>query len=173
MRHFRKSSAIIILLNLLGLGVLGFLGRQLYGDADQVIAAYQEFYTATRGKENLMILEKTLVATTDSRAAVAAAFLRSDELVLFIEKLEGLAKTAGVELNLAEPKPVVRKAASLELAFQATGSFAGLYRFSTLLENLPYRLEWQSLKWNLKGGTTWQGDFNLAVVSYTDDNATR
>lgn len=170
MRYFRKSSLIVISLNLLSLGVLGFLGRQLYNDASRVVAAYQELYTAARGKENLAVITKSFTATVEPRAVIANAFLHTDGLVIFIEQLEGLAKTASVTLELDEPKSITGKTASLDLAFRATGSFAGLYRFLSLLESLPYRLDWRSVTWNFASGTTWSGDFALAVISYTDAN---
>lgn len=172
MRHINKGSPAIILLNLLGLAAVVFLGRQLANDANRVIAIHQELYTTARGKEGLAFAAKTLAETTESRAIVAGAFLRGSELISFIEKLESLAKTAGVDFNLDEPKSLAGKTGGLHLTFSATGSFTGLYRFLALLENLPYRIDWNSLDWSQKSGTTWSGIFDLTVASYVDDNVT-
>ena len=173
MRHFKISqgSLIVIVLNLLGWGAFGFLTQKLYSDSDKVITAYQELYTTAWGKENLLTISRTLTETVESRDTLATAFLSGDEPIVFIEKIEELARTAGVELTLDEPKVVTGTPASLGLTFQATGSFAGLYRLLALLENLPYRLEWQSVTLNLKSGTTWTGDFDLLITSYNPGNA--
>jgi len=175
MRHFRisKSGLIVIVLNLLGWGAFGFLARQLYSDSNRVITAYQELYTTTRGKENLSTVSRTLAETAGSQATITTAFLSGDELVAFFEKIEGLSRTAGVVLALDEPKVSSDKTPNLGLTFQAAGSFAGLYRFLAWLENLPYRLVWQSLSFSLKSGTTWTGNFDLTITSYIPSNATK
>jgi Tfp pilus assembly protein PilO len=165
-----KKTVIIIGLNLAGLAGLFFLGRQINQDVNQVVAAYQEFYTSTHGQEDFLALTKTLTETTDARATVDTAFLSSTDLISFIERLEGLARTAGVTFKLDEPKVTAGKTASLALSFQVTGSFAGLYHFLSLLENLSYRLDWQSVAWTFNSSTTWSGNFNLAITSYTNTN---
>ena len=161
---------MVILLNLIGWSTLGFLGYKLNGDAIQVVTAYQELYTIARGKEDLRTITGAITETAESRAAIAAAWLRGEDLILFIKKLENLAKTAGVEFRLDEPKPIAGETARLDLSFRASGLFAGLYHFLALLENLPYRLDWRGVTWSFESGTTWSGDFNLAVTSYTDTN---
>ncbi len=171
MRNLSKSGLTVICLNLVALGALGFLGFKLYDDANQVIIAYQELHAAARGKEDLKALTETLEGTVESRATLTAAWLRSEGLILFIEKLEGLARTAGIELKLDEPKATIGEEPRLNLAFAGSGSFAGLHHFLVLLENLPYRLEWQTLSWSSNSGITWSGNFTLAIVSYTDTNA--
>lgn len=170
MKRLNKKTIIVISLNLVGLAGLIFLGRQLNQDVSQVITAYQEFYTSTHGQEDLLALTKILTETTEARVAVGVAFLSGDTLIPFIERLEDLARTAGVILKLDEPKVVTGKIASLELSFHAEGSFAGLYHYLSLLENLPYRLDWRSVTWSFNSGTTWSGDFNLAITSYTNTN---
>ena len=172
MKRLNKKTIIVIGLNLIGLAGLFFLGRQLNHDVNQVVATYQEFYTSTHGQEDFLALTKILTETTDARPTVETAFLSSAALVPFIERLESLARTAGVVFKLEEPKVVAGKTASLALSFQATGSFAGLYHFLLLLENLPYRLDWQEVAWNFNSGTTWSGNFNLAITSYLDTNVT-
>ena len=167
MKFLNKSSIKVILLNLIGWGVLGFLGNKLYNDANQIIVAYQELYTTARGKENFRITSDTFNETAEQRSS-----LEDKDLILFIEKLEGLAKTAGVELKLNEPKSVTGKVIRLDLTFLASGSFASLYYFLTLIENLPYRLEWKTLTWALANGTTWSGNFDLAIISYNNHNVT-
>ena len=172
MKRPNKKIIIIVGLNLVGLAGLIFLGRQLNHDVNQVVTAYQEFYTSARGQEDLLALTKILTETAGARATVGTAFLSDTELISFIERLEGLARTAGVILKLDEPKVTGGKIASLGLSFQAMGSFTGLYHFLSLLENLPYRLDWQNIAWNFDSGTTWSGDFNLTITSYTDTNVT-
>ncbi|HEY4476579.1 MAG TPA: hypothetical protein VJB69_01140 [Candidatus Paceibacterota bacterium] len=167
MTRINKSNVIVILLNLLGLAAVAFLGQRLYRDVDQVISTYQELYTVTRGKENLAVAEKIITETATSQATINEAFLRGGDLILFIKKLESLAQTASVELDLDEPESFVDKVPGLNLTFRATGPFVGLYHFLALLENLPYRIAWQSIDWSFSSGTTWSGDFNLTIVSYT------
>lgn len=166
-----KKTIIVISLNLVSLAGLFFLGRQLNQDVNQVVTAYQEFYTSANGQEDLLALTKILTETADARVTVGTAVLSGDALIPFIEQLEGLARTAGVTFKLDEPKVATTgKTASLALSFQATGSFAGLYHFLSLLENLPYRFDWQSINWSFNSGTTWSGNFNLIITSYTNTN---
>ncbi|MFH1170254.1 MAG: hypothetical protein V1704_01705 [Candidatus Vogelbacteria bacterium] len=165
-----KKTIIVISLNLVGLMGVFFLSRQLNRDVNQVVTAYQEFYTSAHGQEDLLALTKILTETADARATLGTAFLSGDALISFIERLEGLARTAGVTFKLDEPKVTVGKNASLELSFQAEGSFTGLYHFLSLLENLPYRFDWQSVAWTFNSGTTWSGNFSLIITSYTNTN---
>lgn len=172
MNHWHKSSIIILLLTLLGLGGIIFLGRQLQSDADLVINSYLDLYKTSRWKEDLGVTKKILAETAESRDLIEGAFLASDNLLFFIEQLESLQRKTGVELKLDEPKSGAGETPSLEVSFRIIGSFSALYHFLSLVENLPYRLEWRSVAWSLDSGTTWSGNFSLAVMSYNKSNAT-
>ena len=171
MKSFHKSSLVVLLLTVLGLGGVVFLGRQLQTDANQIIDSYLNLYSTSRGKEDLEVTKKILTETMEARAKVAEAFLQGDELIPFIEQLESLEKKTGVEMKLDEPKSGAGKTPNLEISFHLTGPFNSLYRFLSLMENLPYQLEWRAVAWTLDSGTTWSGDFSLAVVSYNQTNA--
>ncbi len=171
MKRVHKNSIVLLLLLLVGLSGAIFLGRQLQFGSDQIINSYLELSRTSRGKEDLAVIKKILAETVESRALVAGAFLESQALISFIEQLEGLAKKTGVELKLDEPRLGASKIPSLEISFQATGPFANLSHLLSLLENLPYRLEWRGVAWALDSGTTWSGNFSLAVMSYNKSNA--
>ena len=84
MKFLNKSSIKVILLNLIGWGVLGFLGNKLYNDANQIIVAYQELYTTARGKENFRITSDTFNETAEQRSSLSSALLEDKDFNFFI-----------------------------------------------------------------------------------------
>ena len=58
----------------------------------------------------------------------------------FLDTIEGLAPRAGVEAEVTSVDPP-GDSAGLRIGIKASGTFTGVYKFLTLLENSPYELE--------------------------------
>ena len=127
----------------------------------------------------LINLKKILIEREAERAKIESYFVKKSNLTLFLERLEDLARQASVKLTLNSVDVVEGSAGGqmgeLNLSYQATGDFTSLYNFLAATENLPLKLK--IIKVDLTGtsedskktGSTWNGSFNLKVLSFIND----
>lgn len=103
---------------------------------------------------------------------VSSHFLKSSDVPLFLNSIEGIGQTVGSNISITsvEEVNVVDFGPALNLNIYATGSYVSVYKTLVFIENLPYLTsidkasiyfeqgEDQLLRWNLK--------VNLIVKSY-------
>ncbi len=136
-------------------------------------------------------IRKVIVESEKEIAAIEGYFVSAEGVVDFIEYLEGIAKDLGVEIVIQDVQEkdseFFPQKGELHFKVAVQGSWGGVYRFLTALEDMPYgvRLGYADVKKNtsgqmLRGSDTlpvsgastqikvaaWQGDFEFTVLKH-------
>ena len=173
----------LFLISLVGLNLLVMLSYAfLYVTVSRSSAAVSQaraaFFIAEKKEEELTNIKRNLAEKEEERSKVESYFVRKSGLTTFIERLEGLAKEAAVELTLNSVDLGEGSAGGqfgeLTLSYQATGGFANLYNFLGATENLPLKLKVIKTDLNHAGDpkkleSLWKGSFTLKVLSFIND----
>ncbi len=133
----------------------------------------QSSVKSVEANEVLFIATKNAYLNTESERMLVDGFvLRADEVVMFLERLESLAQTVGVEMETDSVSTAVYgdKGSAWEtfvVNFSTEGSWTLTYRFLSLLEHLPYlsKLTQVTVEKSLTGEESfWRGTFRLEVL---------
>lgn len=128
-----------------------------------------------RKHENIAFLNQSLQKIAPERALLENHFVKSSNVVPFLNTLEQLASRVGVS---AQINSINTKTDNSELTvdLKASGSFEAIYKFLTLLENFPYELDFISMdlrKLNLSGASgenindlNWEAILKIRLLSF-------
>ena len=131
-------------------------------------------------------LTKSLTLLADDRARLEAHFVRKDGIVDFINGLEKLGTDSNVEASISslgeswQDGQSTATDGTLSLSLHVAGSFTDLYRYSTLLEEVPQKLVLDDIQMTSgEGGgapssikaltahkITWSADIRATVLHY-------
>ena len=100
----------------------------------------QQWQSETLRRNGIKQLDDSVKMIEGDRAQLETHFAQSSDIVPFLDTIEGLAPKTGIT---AEVTSVDLSADRTELVvgMKTSGTFNGLYKFLTLLENSPYELE--------------------------------
>ncbi|MEX2029209.1 MAG: hypothetical protein WD963_01880 [Candidatus Paceibacterota bacterium] len=123
-----------------------------------------EWRTETFKKNEIASLERLLQAVEGERAMLSTHFIQSSDVVPFLDTIEKLAirVNAEAEVTLIDISP---ENTSLMVGVRATGTFANLYKFLTLLENSPYQIEFTLMDLR-RGEEEWSAIFTIKLLSF-------
>lgn len=99
-----------------------------------------QFDTETNKERELSILNNSIDSIKEDRARLNTHFAYSSDVVPFLNTVESLATKVGVKAETSSVD-VVEGEASLSVRVKASGSFANIYKYLTLLENSEYLIE--------------------------------
>jgi Tfp pilus assembly protein PilO len=120
----------------------------------------------------LRTLQSIVEITREDRAGINTFFLTEQEIVDFLEVIEGLREDTGASINvrsIGEGETLTNTLTKeLHLNVTAEGSWEAVYHFLALLESLPYRIKLQQVQLSDSSTTTdepsWSGVFNFSVT---------
>jgi hypothetical protein len=103
-------------------------------------------------------------------------FIKKDEVVDFLNKIEGLASTTNTQISIqaVTDKNTGSSSSLLSVGVKAHGSYSNLYYLLRILEELPYQAEIQNVRLtnqrttNDKGEVlgSWTADITIVGVMY-------
>ena len=120
-------------------------------------------------------LNRSLQMTEQERTLLETHFIRSSDVVPFLDMIEKLAPEVGarVEISLVD---IPKDNSGLIVEMKVTGIFEALYKFLTLLENSPYELDFISMDIQKLGGeivsdkirlfSQWSAIFRIKLLSF-------
>src|SRR3989338_2113019 len=120
-------------------------------------------------------LNRSLQMTKQERTLLETHFIRSSDVVPFLDMIEKLAPEVGarVEISLVD---IPKDNSGLIVEMKVTGIFEALYKFLTLLENSPYELDFISMDIQKLGGeivsdkirlfSQWSAIFRIKLLSF-------
>lgn len=141
---FRSRYIIILALcTVLVLGVFGgyFYFRSIIKDTVHSSAdAMAEIASEQLSRSNMFALKKAMSETETDREMLQSYFVKEDDVVKFIELIEGLGKKTNtiVQITQAQASQDPKKASTLFISLSSSGTFADVTHFLVLLENLPH-----------------------------------
>lgn len=135
------------------------------------VARLEEGMREAQARERLNRTLEILVRDTEKeRATLAQHFVSADGVVGFIEYLEGLGRRAGATVKVGAidvgESFLATRLDHLTLTISASGSFASVARFVSLLETLPYIsvIDEMSLEKRAAAKNTWDANVTVSAA---------
>ncbi|HEV7424451.1 MAG TPA: hypothetical protein VGO21_04650 [Candidatus Paceibacterota bacterium] len=126
-------------------------------------------------RNEVKMLDHSVKIISEERAQLETHFAQSSDIVPFLDTIEELGRVALAKAAVASVN-VVGDNSGLSVGMRATGTFDGLYKFLTLLENSPYELEFTSmdlqkdssvsLSGKNAGVPQWSATFTIKLLSF-------
>jgi hypothetical protein len=179
----KKILITCIVLNVLIFASYGFLLWGIYAKANLASNLVTEAAEDVEKDRTLRLIKASLAENEDFLSHVDSFFIPADGVVDFISLLEQLGVESGVELSIgsvsidSESESASKEVLSLNI--QTEGSWQDTFTFLSLLENLPYRIEFVNTALRLFGATesilfsgsqrtlaseeVWQGTYQVSV----------
>ncbi len=95
-------------------------------------------------QNEIKTLNNSLKAIEEEKTQMETHFAQSSDAVPFLNTIEGLAPKTGVKAEVTSVD-ISPDNTGLLVGMKASGSFSGLYKFITMLENSPYEIKFISL----------------------------
>lgn len=165
-------AAVLFLLALLAAYAVLFLMTNRKISETSVLLSEEKAFAL--GDERARSLERAISETSRSRELAASYFIRQNEAVAFIEKMENFGTRARISLSLGNAA-VSPDGALFRLNIRTKGSFEDTMYFWALLENLPHKISLERADFRTEKSeasaaeSVWTGDFTLAVESFLAD----
>ena len=167
-----KFGLILIILNVSAL----LLWWWIYNHA---VSAQESIYTSRTGLdeistrvENIKHLESVLSDVDLERQLVSSSFIDSKSIVHFIERMEEIATTTSVRLEVnAAALPATTKDIGPLFRLSIKGNFSNIHRFMDLLMNTEYQVFMERFALDQqfdseKRPVGWMADVEVRVLSY-------
>lgn len=175
-RKFKKIPLVIsTVLLMLSIFLFFFIYKNIQ-DSNKIFAETQAKWQQEESKRNeLKSLERFLAMTKGDKTSLDSHFITSSDVVPFLDSIEKLAPQvkAKTEVTSVDISP---GNTSLTVGIKASGTFEGLYKFLTLLENSPYQIEFVSMDMrrtsegiNSKDAAPqWSAVFKIKLLSFVE-----
>lgn len=167
----KKTKKILIwalIFNILVIGMYSVLFLQVRKKVLESTIAIESLENNISKEKNLRFLKGVLKETVVEREKVESYFVDNDMVVGFIEKIESLGISADVALDLRGVSVEGDQKKVLKLDFKILGSFENIFYFLTLLENLPYKIQFtEAFMVRSSDSNDWEGNFKMNLLSFS------
>lgn len=176
-RKFKKVPLIISSILLVVSFLVYFFIYKKINQNNQIFEETQSIWLQEYSKKNeIKSVERYLKTIEEEKALLDSHFIKSSDIVPFLNTIEKLAPQvkASTEVTSVDVLP---GNTSLTVGVKASGSFEGLYKFLTLLENSPYQIEFLSMSMRkneaeiASGDKTvpeWSAVFKIKLLSFME-----
>ena len=139
---------------------------------DMITGSISKLDTEQLKEAQLQNLKESFRKTEPERQELLSHFINSEGIVDFIENIEKIGRQAQVGLQF---KFVNLREDGLAMEFEALGSFNELFYFLNLLEQMPFRLQFEKIVIHKdiprtvqqrKKSDTWYAVFTLTLLSF-------
>ncbi len=147
-----------IALNVLVFGAYGFLFWSIQNKEAQAGVILSEVVQNNARNDSLIAIKSSLSENQDFISQIDSLFIPSDGAVAFINMLETLGQQSGVKVSInsvgvtQDPKIAKDFKQTLHLNLMTDGSWSNTFAFLSIVENLPYRIQFEQVNLTLSGG---------------------
>jgi hypothetical protein len=152
-----------------------FLYRKIDDNNQKVEQDTITLQTEARRREDIASLNRALQKITSDRVLLESHFVKSSDVVPFLNMIETLAKQTAVS-TLIDSINTKKDNSELTVGLKASGKFEAIYKFLTLLENSPFELDFTSMDIHklfspvvVGKGTPpagWEAVFKIRLISF-------
>lgn len=131
--------------------------------------------TESHRRDDIASLDQMLQKIAPLRALLENHFIKSSDVVPFLNIIENLAKESGVSAQIDSVNAKVDNS-ELTVGLKASGGFEAIYKFLTLLENSPYVLDFMSMDIHKSAlsdvsdknvnNASWEAVFQIQLLSF-------
>ncbi|MFA6353650.1 MAG: hypothetical protein WCW93_01830 [Candidatus Paceibacterota bacterium] len=146
MKNNLQKILLVIFIALLLLGCLAFvfLYKKINDNNQKIQENTTSFQTEARRREEIASLDRVLQKNASNRILLESHFIKSSDVVPFLNMIERVGKEAGVSSKINSVDAKVNNS-GLTVDLKIEGKFEAIYKFLTLLENSPYVLDFISM----------------------------
>ncbi|MFA5932391.1 MAG: hypothetical protein WC793_03390 [Candidatus Paceibacterota bacterium] len=121
-----------------------FLYRKVNDNNQKIQQNTITLQTEARRREDVSSLNRALQKNTSDRVLLEDHFVKSSDIVPFLNTIETLAKRAVVSVQIDSINTKTNNP-ELTIGLKASGKFEAIYKFLVLLENAPYEIDFVSM----------------------------
>lgn len=174
MREALNNSKILFVASLgfLACSIFGavFLYGALGGIAQEIGEARGRIAALDSELKNLKIFEKFIADTEKDMERIRESFISRDELLRFIDDVEnaGRESEVGVRVESANLSTDGINDSGPSFRLEASGNFSSVFKYSLLLENLPYEISFEEMNITKSGDENepWRAVYVVKLLSY-------
>jgi hypothetical protein len=180
----QRLLVIFFLINVILFGIYGHLLYSMQTKNKETAALYTASHEEDSDKEKIRELSRVLEDTKKERDNLSEYFVANTNAVTFIEQIEKVGKTAGVELTVLSVSDETKENGVVELGFSAIGGFTHLYHLIAIVESMPYKVVIKKADiqktmektagqhgGQKEGAVMWAGNFTVTLESFIATNA--
>jgi hypothetical protein len=151
-KNFPKIQLIIsMILLLVSVSLFYIFNRALKINNEETQLIEKEWQNEVVRRDEIRQLEYSVKIIEKERAQLETHFAQSSDIVPFLDTIEGLATKVNAKAEVTSVD-IMKDKVGLMVGMKASGTFSGLYKFITLLENSPYELEFIGMNMIKKSG---------------------
>ena len=136
----RATFWVLLVVALVSVAGYVYLFRQLKAVNAANVSLTQDSNAILAEQSQIGVIKQSLSDTDARRAKLDSYFVDPNNVVPFLETIEGYGKTAGVSTTFSEVQ-LADKPTHLTVTVDANGSFTNIYRFVSMLEAAPYEIQ--------------------------------
>ena len=150
--------------------------RQIDTNKNEFQTRCEEWKNEAIRRDEIRKLDNSVKVIEPERAKLDTHFANGSDIVPFLNTVEGLATKANVKAEVTSVD-ISGNGSGLLVGASAKGTFAGLYKFVTLLENSAYEIEFVGVQMNREAGvsvsskspssTQWNAVLKIKLLSFT------
>jgi len=166
-KKFVASVGLVIVLNVILITLIYSLLQGIGSKKRSVFEIKKDtaFYVARI--KNINEINKSLVVNKEAKGKIESVFLDENSLINFIKELEYFAQKTGMELDMKGVRILKETNSGAVFNFIVEGSFSGIYRYLTLLENSRYQLRFEGINIQKSlNDENWVAALELKVLSF-------
>lgn len=170
-----KSLVVSIIFFGLSCFIFIFLYRLVNNNKQTSQMMQEKLQTEMAHRESAKSLASSVKKVEQERVMLETHFVRSSDVVPFLDTIENLAKNVGTKSEVVSVD-VSEDLSSLVAQMRVSGSFEAIYKLVLLLENSSYELEFISMDIqnsnteNLSAdqNTKWNATFKIKLLSFVN-----
>ncbi len=166
-------AAILVIVSLSAYGITVWKINKNIGEA---VALGGDIAAEAQKDRSIESIRNILRNTAAEREKIDGYFVKSDNIVDFLEKIELMGKKSGVALSFDSVDIPQNEKNVLRLRIGTEGNWEDSFYFLSLLENLPYKIELEKSALAKISKTVsnvktfyWRGDFTIRLLSFTQN----
>jgi Tfp pilus assembly protein PilO len=174
--NFQKIILLIsIIILLLFCFIFVFLYKKINNNNQKTQQDTINLQTESHRRDDIASLNQMLQKIAPDRALLENHFIKSSDVVPFLNIIENLAKESGVSVQIDSVDAKIDNT-ELTVGLKVSGRFEAIYKFLTLLENSPYVLDFMSMDIHKLlspvvsdknvNNTNWEAVFQIQLLSF-------
>ncbi len=142
-----------------------------------VLSAENKWQLEALKREEIKTLERSVKMIDLEKTELETHFAKSSDIVPFLDAIESFAPRAGVKAEVTSVD-ILENFSGLSVGMNASGTFEGLYKFITLLENSPYEIIFDGVDMHKEGDREaaakgvkdlkWNVFFKIKLLSFVE-----
>ena len=169
---FKMQLIVCLLILILSFVGLFFFYKNINQKNETVLTKALAWKTEAQKREEIKSLDRSVKLIEPERLELESHFAFSSNIVPFLDTIEGFGPKVGIESQVTSVD-LSKDQNSLVVGLKASGSFTGIYKYITLLENSPYELDFMSMQLSRDGASSttntnknWTAAIKINLLSF-------